>query len=159
MEFERYVPKLYGQPSSTQLLYVDRAALKAVKKDAVKASQEVIDKLGVASARAQQLSHPITAVRKLVGTAHRCYLACRRKQALGFIKVGVKKLFVRSGTSEGTIHEIAPLCVLDFYVSEACQRQGVGLFLFKSMLACEGVSVLYFFSFENMTEYFINMML
>ncbi len=32
------------------------------------------------------------------------------------------------------VKEIDPLCVLDFYVSEACQRQGIGLRLFEFML-------------------------
>lgn len=34
-----------------------------------------------------------------------------------------------------------PLCVLDFYVDERCQRQGVGLALFNAMLkAYDGAS-------------------
>ena len=32
------------------------------------------------------------------------------------------------------VKEIDPLCVLDFYVSEACQRQGIGSRLFEVML-------------------------
>ena len=36
---------------------------------------------------------------------------------MGFIKVGVKKLFYRG--VGGQIKEITPLCVLDFYVHES----------------------------------------
>ena len=39
----------------------------------------------------------------------------------------------------GTIKEISPLCVLDFYVHESIQRGGHGKALFEKMLACEGV--------------------
>lgn len=51
-----------------------------------------------------------------------------------FFQVGNKTLFV---TSEGNpqLREIRPLCVLDFYVHESCQRTGVGRFLFDHMLS------------------------
>jgi len=35
--------------------------------------------------------------------------------------------------------EIKPLCVLDFYVHESCQRNGIGKVLFEKMLVEEGV--------------------
>ena len=47
------------------------------------------------------------------------------------IKVGVKKLFIRD--EAGTIKEIEPLWVLDFYVHESCQRIGYGKILFEAM--------------------------
>lgn len=34
--------------------------------------------------------------------------------------------------------EIEPLCVLDFYVHESCQRQGLGIRLFEAVLTAEG---------------------
>ena len=34
----------------------------------------------------------------------------------------------------GAFHEVQPLCVLDFYVHEVCQRSGVGRALFAFML-------------------------
>ena len=43
---------------------------------------------------------------------------------IGLLKVGVKKLFIR--TDMGQIKEISPLCVLDFYVHESAQRAGQG---------------------------------
>jgi alpha-tubulin N-acetyltransferase 1 len=39
------------------------------------------------------------------------------KKALGFLKVGEKKLFYRNYS--GVVKEINPVCVLDFYVHES----------------------------------------
>ncbi len=39
----------------------------------------------------------------------------------------------------GQIKEISPLCVLDFYVHESVQRNGLGKLLFEKMLFVEGV--------------------
>ncbi|GFH16255.1 acetyltransferase mec-17 homolog [Haematococcus lacustris] len=47
----------------------------------------------------------------------------------GGLKVGTKKLFVR--TADSNLQEIQPQCVLDFYVHESCQRQGIGKQLFQ----------------------------
>jgi alpha-tubulin N-acetyltransferase 1 len=58
-------------------------------------------------------------------------------QCIGILKVGVKKLFVRNHA--GSINEIQPLCVLDFYVHESVQRGGHGKDLFEKMLQVEGV--------------------
>jgi hypothetical protein len=38
------------------------------------------------------------------------------------------------------LHEVTPLCVLDFYVHESRQRSGQGKRLFEHMLSAEGVS-------------------
>eukprot|EP00499_Haloplacidia_sp_CaronLabIsolate_P002742 CAMPEP_0196784530 /NCGR_PEP_ID=MMETSP1104-20130614/17185_1 /TAXON_ID=33652 /ORGANISM="Cafeteria sp., Strain Caron Lab Isolate" /LENGTH=71 /DNA_ID=CAMNT_0042154815 /DNA_START=41 /DNA_END=253 /DNA_ORIENTATION=- len=38
----------------------------------------------------------------------------------------------------GRMVEMSPLCVLDFYVHESCQRQGVGKQLFDVMLEHSG---------------------
>ena len=92
----------------------------------------VIDSLGNASAEAQQLGSVITTASKLQSSDHVVYIASNSKSALGFIKVGHKKLFIHS--YNGTIVEMVPLCVLDFFVHENCQRQGIGLTLFEYML-------------------------
>ena len=39
----------------------------------------------------------------------------------------------------GAIREIEPLCVLDFYVHESCQRMGLGKIMFTYMAECEAV--------------------
>lgn len=45
-------------------------------------------------------------------------------RVLGFIKTGKKSLFYRDYV--GTVKQIMPLCVLDFYVHESVQRNGIG---------------------------------
>ena len=57
------------------------------------------------------------------------------KQAIGFIKVGKKNLFIRN--KSGAIIEMKPLCVLDFYVDTKVQRGGYGKLLFEAMLEYE----------------------
>jgi alpha-tubulin N-acetyltransferase 1 len=55
---------------------------------------------------------------------------------VGLLKVGEKRLFVYD--EKGKQYEETPLCVLDFYVCESCQRQGYGRRLFDTMLSMEG---------------------
>ena len=52
-----------------------------------------------------------------------------RLTVFGGIKTGSKKLFIRVET--GAFCEIEPICVLDFYVNEDYQRQGLGKHLFE----------------------------
>lgn len=40
----------------------------------------------------------------------------------------------------GDFKEIEPLCVLDFYVSESCQRKGIGKLLFEAMTTHENMT-------------------
>lgn len=56
---------------------------------------------------------------------------------LGFMKVGVKRLYVVD--NEEQMREVLPLCVLDFYVSEACQRAGHGRRIFEHVMHQENV--------------------
>ena len=53
------------------------------------------------------------------------------------LKVGRKKLFLLD--SAGKPHELSPMCVLDFYVTETRQRTGCGKRLFEAMLRREQV--------------------
>jgi alpha-tubulin N-acetyltransferase 1 len=46
------------------------------------------------------------------------------KRVLGLLKVGERNLFYRDFS--GSCKEMSPLCVLDFYVHESMQRQGIG---------------------------------
>ncbi|KAH7444625.1 hypothetical protein KP509_02G085500 [Ceratopteris richardii] len=55
----------------------------------------------------------------------------------GMLKVGTKDLFIRR--YDGTVHEMSPLCVLDFYVHYSYQRSGKGHLLFQHMLSKEGL--------------------
>ncbi|KAM3858222.1 alpha-tubulin N-acetyltransferase 1 [Diretmus argenteus] len=98
----------------------------------------VIDELGRASAKAQQLTAPITSASKLQSNRHQLYLLKEgehnggRGVVVGFLKVGYKKLFLLD--QRGAHVEAEPLCVLDFYVTETLQRHGYGLELFDFML-------------------------
>ncbi|XP_041665198.1 alpha-tubulin N-acetyltransferase 1 isoform X2 [Cheilinus undulatus] len=98
----------------------------------------VIDELGRASAKAQQLTAPITSASKLQSQRHQLYLLKDgesnggRGVVVGFLKVGYKKLFLLD--RQGVHIEAEPLCVLDFYISENLQRHGYGLELFDFML-------------------------
>lgn len=58
----------------------------------------------------------------------------RKGTVLGFLKVGPKDLFLHNEVEE--LVKVRPLCVLDFYVNESCQRQGCGKILFDFMLDC-----------------------
>ena len=55
----------------------------------------------------------------------------------GILKMGKKNLFYRD--QFGKVKEMKPLCVLDFYVSEAVQRSGLGKALFERMLEYENI--------------------
>ncbi|XP_041810790.1 alpha-tubulin N-acetyltransferase 1 isoform X2 [Chelmon rostratus] len=98
----------------------------------------VIDELGRASAKAQQLTAPITSASKLQSQRHQLYLLKDgesnggRGVVVGFLKVGYKKLFLLD--LQGVHIEAEPLCVLDFYIAENLQRHGYGLELFDFML-------------------------
>ncbi|XP_075962260.1 alpha-tubulin N-acetyltransferase 1 isoform X1 [Anarhichas minor] len=98
----------------------------------------VIDELGRASAKAQQLPASITSASKLQFQRHQLYLLKDgesnggRGVVVGFLKVGYKKLFLLD--RQGVHIEAEPLCVLDFYIAENFQRHGYGLELFDFML-------------------------
>ncbi|XP_072115275.1 alpha-tubulin N-acetyltransferase 1 isoform X3 [Mobula birostris] len=103
----------------------------------------VLDKMGEASAKAQQLSAPITNASRMQMNRHRLYILKDaianhgKGAAIGFLKVGNKKLFVLDG--QGAHNEMEPLCVLDFYVHVSLQRHGYGKELFDYMIQYEGV--------------------
>lgn len=109
---------------------------------------QVLEALGKASGAAQGLRKPVT-----TGMPHlpsqRVYLLASGRTALGFLKVGPKRLFVTSPPSKSSgsrpsvvgdaLREVTPVCALDFYVHESCQRNGYGRKLFEAMLSCEGL--------------------
>ncbi|XP_043995128.1 alpha-tubulin N-acetyltransferase 1 isoform X1 [Gambusia affinis] len=103
----------------------------------------VLDELGKASAKAQDLPAPITSASKLQFQKHQLYLmkdgesSRGRGVVVGFLKVGYKKLFLLD--RNGVHIEVEPLCVLDFYIAENLQRHGYGLELFNFMLQHQNV--------------------
>lgn len=124
---------------------------------------EIIDTLGAASAAAQKLGAVITSVARLLPD-QRIYLAyCpSRNQAVGFIKVGTKALYLHvpvrvlqgggsaslsarrarelGGSEATTMLERKFLCVLDFYTDARWRRQGIGKLLMDAMMSSEGVA-------------------
>ncbi|CAM9233777.1 unnamed protein product, partial [Phaeothamnion confervicola] len=106
------------------------------------ALEEALGKLGRLSAVSQGLQQQITSFNGLLASNHRVYVYSAREGSgkaavLGYLKVGSKDLFLYDPC--GRMMKRSPLCVLDFYVCEACQRRGVGATLFAAMLGLEGV--------------------
>ena len=94
---------------------------------------EIVNKMGIGSYKAQGLGQPVTSSYSLRGTNHTLYIICdNHKKIKGILKIGYKKLFIHDLTHQYT--EMTPLCVLDFYVHESCQRKGIGKYLFQFML-------------------------
>lgn len=89
--------------------------------------QLIINHMGELSATAQRLPGPITSVERIVQCCQKLYILTSSVPgrpghilAQGILKVGQKRLFIR----RDGVHlvEMSPLCVLDFYVHESCQR-------------------------------------
>jgi alpha-tubulin N-acetyltransferase 1 len=72
---------------------------------------------------------------RFAGSDQRLYLKVRGRTVEGMIKVGARELFYRDRS--GRCKELSPVCVLDFYVHEKLQRQGLGKSLFSKMLISE----------------------
>ncbi|XP_028255033.1 alpha-tubulin N-acetyltransferase 1 isoform X2 [Parambassis ranga] len=138
MEFPFDINQLFSERVSIldQTLVAGRKS--AGRPDLQEQIATVIDGLGKASAKAQQLPAPITSASKLQSQRHQIYLlkdgehSGGRGVAVGFLKVGYKKLFLLD--RQGAHIEAEPLCVLDFYIAENLQRHGYGLELFDFML-------------------------
>lgn len=97
----------------------------------------LIARMGELSAIAQQLHAPITNCLRILQGPHKLYLLTSgvdgkqgHIRAMGILKVGKKNLFIRRRSGE--LVEMAPLCVLDFYVHESCQRYEQPLRLLQS---------------------------
>ncbi|XP_035153421.1 alpha-tubulin N-acetyltransferase 1 isoform X6 [Callithrix jacchus] len=104
----------------------------------------ILDELGKASAKAQNLSAPITSASRMQSNRHVVYILkdssarpAGKGAIIGFIKVGYKKLFVLDDREAH--NEVEPLCILDFYIHESVQRHGHGRELFQYMLQKERV--------------------
>lgn len=95
---------------------------------------EVIDRMGRASSTAQGLKTVITTSSRFFASSDNLlFLLVEGNSALGILKTGSRKLFHTDQL--GRIHEISPVCVLDFYVHESKQRTGFGKVLYENMLA------------------------
>uniref|UniRef100_A0A1B6F6F1 Alpha-tubulin N-acetyltransferase n=1 Tax=Cuerna arida TaxID=1464854 RepID=A0A1B6F6F1_9HEMI len=104
---------------------------------------EIMDAMGYASAKAQDMQHLITSADKLRNMDHTVYLMIEpddndgKGSVVGLLKIGVKNLFLFDET--GTVHESKSLCILDFYVHESKQRTGYGKKLYDYMLQDQNI--------------------
>lgn len=96
---------------------------------------QIIDAMGQASAVAQGLGATITTHQKLMQSTgdQYLYMVVMDRKALALLKTGEKSLYINGSD----MTQIKPRCVLDFYVHESLQRQGVGLKIFEFMLETE----------------------
>lgn len=143
MEFPFNIAQSMGLPSDggQQVGRVDEKMLSGPRGGKL---CEVLDAMGKRSQIAQGLKKPVT-----LGTPYqsgqRIYLLADARTALGILKVGTKRLFVtppassKQSDSRENLIEINPVCALDFYVHESCQRGGFGRKLFDTMLQHEGL--------------------
>ncbi|CAG9575132.1 conserved hypothetical protein [Leishmania major strain Friedlin] len=117
-----------------------RGGAEAAQQDLERKLCRTIDILGARSQQAQEINAVLTSVARLrENSTFRLYLLTQNHRGVGILKVGVKKLFVTHPVTCGLV-EVDPLCVLDFYVDESCQRQGYGKMLYSHMLKAEHVS-------------------
>ena len=128
---------------------------------------EIIDRIGYASSKvkfinkkAQKLNNIITTSVKFFSSYHRLYIKAIDNKVIGIIKTGIKKLFIRNEHS--CLIEVSPQCVLDFYVHESQQRNGVGKVfyliikaLFEKMLEFEKIEP-HKLGYDRPSEKFIN---
>eukprot|EP01022_Parablepharisma_sp_SALTPOND_P011713 TRINITY_DN1496_c0_g1_i1.p2 TRINITY_DN1496_c0_g1~~TRINITY_DN1496_c0_g1_i1.p2 ORF type:complete len:333 (+),score=41.50 TRINITY_DN1496_c0_g1_i1:124-999(+) len=139
MEFPFNCDRILGSDKEGYSI-LDSASVQKLAKS--KPTVQIIDTLGALSAKAQGLKAIITTTSKILGTDNKVYIKTDGTKAVGFLKVGKKKLFIRN--SVGKIFEISPLCVLDFYVHESVQRCGYG----KVFVECDKKQQI----FEKMLE-------
>jgi alpha-tubulin N-acetyltransferase 1 len=99
--------------------------------------KEILDKMGELSAKAQSLPTRVTSTSKFFPSDQVLILKADRNKVFGYVKVGPKKLFLRDKLFN--YHERRTLCVLDFYVYEPYQRQGIGKQIFDYMLNYENI--------------------
>ena len=130
----------YSLDESNEVIFVPGKQLPQIERHTKRTNlkilenfQILINRLGVNSAQAQRLPQSITSYDKIRNSHHNLYLLLDSKNpwlCLGFIRVGRKHLFLIDRYSKQ--HEVEPICVLDFYIHESCQRKGFGLKLFKN---------------------------
>ncbi|CAJ0583461.1 unnamed protein product, partial [Mesorhabditis spiculigera] len=105
---------------------------------------EVINKLGICSAKAQCLKNPITSCDRINATddpqgvyLHWKKTGEKRSEFQGMLKVGRRSLYLRN--RDDVLFNETMLCVLDFYVCEGERNKGIGKELFDKMLEEEDV--------------------
>lgn len=150
MEFPFRLPTSIGAPPGQTGPYIGCLDDKFFRGRISDNLMNVLDTVGKKSAIAQGLKKPVTYGSPCSLLGQRLYLMVDDKKALGFIKVGPKRLYVAAPALyaargnhtdvKDALKEINPVCVLDFYVHESCQRTGLGRLLFDTMLEGEALS-------------------
>lgn len=97
--------------------------------------QYMFDEIGNASSRAQGLSTTITNYSRFAYSNHKIFIKTDGNAIIGYIKIGIKNLIYCDRWAK--MKELAPMCVLDFYVHESVQRHGYGKQIFEYMLCNE----------------------
>uniref|UniRef100_A0A1A9V3N8 Alpha-tubulin N-acetyltransferase n=1 Tax=Glossina austeni TaxID=7395 RepID=A0A1A9V3N8_GLOAU len=108
--------------------------------DATAKMSEIIDSLGLLSAKAQKLTKPVTTAQRLRSSENQVvYILADvdKGVVLGLLKVGTKDLYLFDEIGQTRKIPNAP-SILDFYIHESRQRSGLGKELFETMLSDEG---------------------
>ncbi|KAI9587181.1 hypothetical protein GQX74_003028 [Glossina fuscipes] len=108
--------------------------------DATAKISEIIDSLGLLSAKAQKLTKPVTTAQRLRSSENQVvYILADvdKGVVLGLLKVGTKDLYLFDEIGQTRKISNAP-SILDFYIHESRQRSGLGKELFETMLTDEG---------------------
>jgi len=137
MEFGYRIAELFPNEISVvgnDLIPLGCPALQKLGKKGVRVQMtDILDKMGKASAAAQSLHEIITSSEKLANSDgdQKVYFLCdfASNQVVGLLKIGKKKLFIYD--QAGVLHELNPICVLDFYIHESRQRVGCGKYYSK----------------------------
>ena len=151
MEFNFNIERALGGVSRQGVAFISGEEENKYSKENLKNIYFLLDTIGELSAhvniniiiekklifQAQGLPTAITSGYKFFGTDQHIYLICEKNKFIGFIKVGYKHLFIYDEI--GVPIEITPLCVLDFYTYESCQRKGYGKIMFTEMLSKEKI--------------------
>jgi len=117
--------------------------VKNIKKNNIKRYNELelqIRTLGCESAKWQDLKYAITTLEILEDNPEQIlYFVCEKDAIIGYIKIGRKKLFLYD--KNGVCHELIPMSILDFLITTAYQKKGIGHFLFEHVLKKEHIDV------------------
>ncbi len=125
-----------GPFEASGLSFWDAATLRRLPRSEYELVVSEMNRLAFASAQAQGLCQVITSLDKIERDNHRLYMFAMGGVAVGMLRVGIKRLFLRDTLLQ--LRECSPLCVLDFFVEECSRRRGVGKQLFDCMLKSEG---------------------
>lgn len=134
MEVDFNIEKILGNSySKNNVSIITPQFIKNLGSNEMKKISNALDNMGYLSAKAQGLKNIITTTGTFtINNDQKLYIHAQGNKLNGILKTGVRKLFIYD--SLNNIKEIKPLCVLDFYVHESQQRNGLGKILFEAML-------------------------